>query len=76
MHCFMIYEVQTTHMHYQNIQTNKMDHCFVVFFQWKFHTNSSLFPQLIIVPFNLKKTLNETYSTHFEAEYTVVLDIF
>ena len=34
----------------------------------------NLFPKFIIVPFNLKKT-GETYSTHFEIKFKVVLGI-
>ena len=44
MHCFMIYEVQTTHMHYQSVQTNKMDHCFVVFDNESFTQTVLCFP--------------------------------
>ena len=67
----------TNYPHALSKRSNKQNGpLFCSVWQWKFHKNSSLFPKLIIVPFNLKKTLNETYSTHFEAEYTVVLDIF
>ena len=66
----MICEVHATHMHYQDTQIKNMNHCFVLKTRIKFSKDS-----LIRVPCNLKKTINEDYSTHFVTEFKVLLDI-
>ena len=79
---FMIYEVYTTYVHYQETQIKKWT--FLYFLKIVNFSNDSftviwntvnLFPKFIIVPTSYK-TIIKTYSTHFEIKFRVKLDIF
>ena len=80
---FMIYEVYTTYVHYQETQIKKWT--FLYYLKIINFSNDSftviwnavnLFPINSLLFLATYKTISETYSIHFEIKFRVKLDIF